>query len=59
LMVVPFDLESLKITGPPSRLDEQVSTVPGGHVHFIVSMDGSLIYFFGNRQMQELVWVDR
>jgi len=59
LMAVPFDLESLKITGPPSRLAEQVSTAPGGHAHFTVSMDGSMIYSSGSRQPAKLVWVDR
>jgi serine/threonine-protein kinase len=57
LMAVPFDLETLTITGPSSPLAEEVYITPGGTALFRVSMDGTLIYKV--QTQTELVWVDR
>ena len=59
LMAVPFDLESLTITGPDSPLVEDVYTSTAGRF-FTVSMDGTLIYRSGDQnQVTGLAWVDR
>ena len=58
LMAVPFDLESLTITGPDSPLSEDVTSTDGRF--FTVSMDGTLIYRSGDQnQVTGLAWVDR
>jgi Tol biopolymer transport system component len=61
LMVVPFDLGSLRITGTPAPVEEGVYTKTGGAADFAVSRNGSLIYIPGGAQGFEanLVWVDR
>lgn len=53
LMVVPFDLEKLEITGSPVRVEENINYAK-------VSSDGTLFYFPSTVQIQQkLVWVDR
>jgi serine/threonine protein kinase len=53
LMVVPFDLEKLEITGSPVRVEEDIAYAK-------VGSDGTLFYFPSTVQIQQkLVWVDR
>ncbi|MFQ5653022.1 MAG: protein kinase, partial [bacterium] len=60
LMAVPFDLESLTITGPASPLSENIYTNPDFPQFFTISMDGTLIYLpTEENQVRGLVWVDR
>ncbi len=59
LMAVPFDLESLTITGLSSPLAEQASTNPTGGAYFTLSMDGTLIYLDETQVETRLVWVER
>jgi serine/threonine protein kinase/Tol biopolymer transport system component len=62
IVVVPFDLARLEVTGPPSAVASDVSTYPDfGYANFSVSRDGSLLYLPGGARPWEtaLVWVDR
>lgn len=60
LMAVPFDLESLTVTGNESPLVEGVYTTPDISQFFTVSMDGMLIYRYQeDSQVTGLTWVDR
>ena len=60
LMVVPFDLERLTITGNESPLSEGVYTAPDWSAFFTVSMDGTLIYRYRDDSgPTELAWVNR
>ncbi|MCG8606795.1 protein kinase, partial [bacterium] len=60
LMAVPFDLESLAITGPVIPISDDVFTDANATRWFTVSMDGTLIYRSeeGN-QGRGMIWVDR
>ena len=57
--VVPFDLDSLTITGSPVSIVDSVERGPGGGaVFFAISQSGLLVYAStGDRH--QLVWVDR
>jgi serine/threonine-protein kinase len=44
LMGVPFDLETLQVTGPPVTLLPELEVDPGGVSDFAVSQTGTLIY---------------
>jgi serine/threonine-protein kinase len=59
LLVVPFDLGRLQVTGSPVRVLEGVMTRIGAE--FSLSQDGSLIYLPGAGGWPErtLAWVDR
>jgi serine/threonine-protein kinase len=62
LVAVPFDLASLKVTGPPRPVAERVATFPNsGHGQFAVSTGGVLVYEPGGGAASDaaLVWVDR
>ena len=60
LMAVPFDLESLTVTGPSSPLAAEVFTSFDAIAYFAVALDGTLIYRSGESEREtELVWVDR
>jgi serine/threonine-protein kinase len=60
LMAVPFDLESLKITGDPVSVLEGVRQSPDSRVDYTLSLDGTLAYVpSGGRARVNLVWVDR
>jgi Tol biopolymer transport system component len=62
LVAVPFDLASLKVTGPPRPVAERVATFPNsGHGQFAVSTNGVLVYEPGGGAGSDaaLVWVDR
>jgi serine/threonine-protein kinase len=62
LLAVPFDVELLKVTGPPVRvLDGVAGDQTSGAVHFGVSGNATLIYMPAATSlcMHTLVWVDR
>ena len=62
LMAVPFDVESLQITGAPVPVLNDVAVdLTGGFSHYSFSADGTLAYFPASilSAESELVWVDR
>ncbi len=64
LFAVPFDLQSLSVTGGPVPVIEGVRRVSGmtgmiGVAHFAVSKSGSAVYLAGSSAPQELVVSDR
>jgi len=60
LMVVPFDQNSMKVTGEPTALTEGMRLGMGGSADVAVSATGTLVYATGAGQgKQELVWVGR
>ena len=64
LMVVPFDLDRVEVTGAPVPIVEGVmQSTLSGLAQFSFSRNGSLVYVPGSIQEQEivskLVWVDR
>jgi DNA-binding SARP family transcriptional activator len=60
LMVVPFDQNSMKVTGEPTALTEGMRLGMGGSADVAVSATGTLVYATGAGQgKQELVWVRR
>jgi Tol biopolymer transport system component len=62
LLAVPFDLDTLKVTGAPVPIVRDVTTVAqDGYAEFGVARDGSLVYTPGGEWMPRdtLVWVDR
>ena len=61
LMVVPFDQNSMKVTGEPTALTEGMRLgFVGGSADLAVSATGTLVYATGAGQgKQELVWVTR
>jgi len=61
LMVVPFDQNSMKVTGEPTALTEGMRLgFLGGSADLAVSATGTLVYATGAEEgKQELVWVTR
>src|SRR5881397_991198 len=60
LMVVPFDQNTMKLTGEPTALTGGMRLGSGGSADLAVSATGSLVYATGTGQgEQELVWVTR
>jgi Tol biopolymer transport system component len=60
LLVVPFDPDSLELTGPPAPLVENIAVSVSGDARFSVSRDGTLIYQTGmGRTVRNLQWVNR
>ncbi len=63
LWAVPFDLDTLMVTGNPVAVVEGVSTrVGSGAAYVAVAQDGSLVYVAGAEgaaDSRTLVWVDR
>lgn len=63
LMAVPFDLASLRVTGPPSPAQEGVITTAAtsGGAEYDIAESGLLAYLPGSARPPErvLVWVDR
>jgi serine/threonine-protein kinase len=61
LYAVPFDLESLEVTGSPVKVLEQVAVTGDGAVNAAVSQDGTLGYVRPavGGTARTLVWVDR
>lgn len=61
ILVAPFDLARLEVTGPAVPLVEGVRTGRFGQAYLAAADDGTLVYSpgaaFGSEQ--ELVWVDR
>jgi eukaryotic-like serine/threonine-protein kinase len=56
---VPFDLQSLSLTGPPVSMIDTVERAPdGGAIYFALSNTGLLLYAPTGQQHQ-IVWVDR
>jgi eukaryotic-like serine/threonine-protein kinase len=55
LEAVPFDLESLEVTGPPFQIAEGVVTSDGwGSAHYAVSDTGTLVYVPGGPELFQL-----
>jgi eukaryotic-like serine/threonine-protein kinase len=62
LLAVPFDLDTLTVTGAPILVVRDVTTAPQyGSAAFGVAHDGSLLYAAGEEWVprNRLVWVDR
>jgi serine/threonine-protein kinase len=62
LMGVPFDVESLQVTGAPVTLLPSLGVTAGGASHFAVSQTGTLVYLIGDGgtgQPVTPVWVER
>src|SRR5688500_1586685 len=60
LMVVPFDQNSMKVTGMPAALIEGMRLGSFGAADLAVSEAGTLVYAAGGGEgKQELVWVTR
>jgi DNA-binding SARP family transcriptional activator/Tol biopolymer transport system component len=60
LMVVPFDENSMKVTGEPITLAEGIEAGFFGSADVAISATGTLVYSTGAGQgRQELVWVSR
>jgi serine/threonine-protein kinase len=60
LMVVPFDQNSMKVTGEPTELAEGMRLGDVGSADLAVSATGTLVYTTGpGRGNHELVWVTR
>ena len=62
LWMVPFDVDTLEVTGPASPILEGVQTTGGGIGQFSVAGNGSLVYAPGEAgtgaQVSRLVWLD-
>jgi len=60
LMVVPFDLNTMEVTGEPTALVEGMRVSPSSTVDLAVADNGTLLYTRGlGTVKQELVWVTR
>ena len=61
LLAVPFDLAELRATGRPVPVVEGVSTpISGGHAHFSLAKNGSLVYAPGApTRGRRVLWIDR
>jgi dipeptidyl aminopeptidase/acylaminoacyl peptidase len=60
LMVVPFDQNTMKVTGEPTALAEGIRLAPSSTVDLAVSDNGTLLYMRGPGPGKlELVWVTR
>ncbi len=60
LMAVPFDLESLQITGDPVSVLEGVRQSPDSRVDYTLSLEGTLAYVPSSGPARvNLIWVDR
>jgi serine/threonine-protein kinase len=62
LMVVPFDLAALEVTGDSVTVVQQVRQSLLGQVDYAVSDNGTLVYVpgsVGTGAIYDLVWVDR
>ncbi len=59
LVAQPFDARSLKTTGEPVPVAEQIGTTANGLSDFSVSSNGALVYRGGATNDNRLVWVDR
>ena len=60
LMAVPFDIESLQVTGAPVTLLPSLAVFAGGASQFAVSQTGTLVYRTGGRGLSVTpAWVER
>ncbi len=59
LMVVPFDLAALEVTGDSVQVVQGVSTDPNTVVDYAISDNGTLVYIPSTSTDRTLVWVDR
>jgi len=60
LMVVPFDQNTMKVTGEPTALADGIRLAPSSTVDLAVSDNGTLLYTRGLATgNEELVWVTR
>jgi eukaryotic-like serine/threonine-protein kinase len=59
LVAQPFDARSLKTTGEPVPVAEQIGTSANGLSDFSVSSNGALVYRGGATNDNRLIWVDR
>ncbi|HYS68835.1 MAG TPA: protein kinase, partial [Gemmatimonadaceae bacterium] len=60
LMVVPFDQNTMKVTGEPTALADGIRLAPSSTVDLAVSDNGTLLYTRGLATgKEELVWVTR
>lgn len=60
LTQVPFDLATLKVTGPAVTMIEGVRVEEWGEAQYAMSSDGTLIYVTGSpAYVSKLTWVDR
>jgi len=62
LMAAPVDLAALEITGDSVQIVQGVRQLPGGHVDYAISDNGTLIYVPSTSTGgldRTLVWVDR
>jgi len=62
LLAAPFDLTSLKVTGPPAPVLGDVAMEEAtGAAHFALSESGTLVYVSGGARLsrRRLMWVDR
>jgi serine/threonine-protein kinase len=61
LMAVPFDLDRLTVTGPPTSVATGMMPSEWGVRHFGISSNGLFIYVAGHQQStaRTLAWVDR
>ena len=62
LMAVPFDVATLRTTGSPVPVQEDVSTKPlNGVANVVAAGDGTVVFVSGglNRGPRHIVWVDR
>ena len=59
LWAVPFDVQTLAVTGPPVRVLDTLQIAPGGLAYFTLAESGSLVYVPRSEgAADELVWVD-
>ena len=60
LMVVPFDQNSMKVTGTPAALIDGMRLGSFGSADLAISQEGTLVFAAGGGEdKQELVWVTR
>jgi len=59
LWAVPFDVESLEVTGSPVLVLSNVQINSAGYGPFSIASDGTLVYISPVLTQSELVWVDR
>jgi serine/threonine-protein kinase len=61
LLAVPFDLDRLRVTGPPRTIMQGLQIDVSGRTDFAVSQRGDLVYRVGQSGPGEgvLVWLDR
>jgi len=59
LLAQPFDMETLKPSGEPVPLAENLGSTNVGLADFSASAEGTLVFRSGENEGRRLVWVDR